>query len=304
MANAYLLCRVIDTIEDEVSLSPEQKKYFCTGFIEVVKNNQKADDFSLELTPLLSEQTIRAEHVLIHFLPRVVQITHKLDLKQMEAIFTCVETMTEGMASFQSQELKHGLPTLVDLNKYCYCVAGCVGEMLTQIFCHYSTQIDLHSQELMSLSASFGQGLQMTNILKDIWEDAGRGVCWLPQDIFTQTGFNLQLLNQKTSDETFKKGLEQLIQITQGHLDNALKYTQLIPAQEKGIRNFCLWAIGMALLTLKKIKKNIDFKNSQTVKISRKSVAAIMYGTQIIRGNNTLLSLAFQVLSKDLKVPY
>lgn len=301
MANAYLLCRVIDTIEDEVSISPEQKKYFCSGFIDVVKNNKKADQFSLELAPLLSEQTIHAEHILIDFLPRVIQITHQLDLKQIEAIFTCIKTMANGMSDFQSQDLKHGLPNLVDLNKYCYCVAGCVGEMLTQVFCHYSTQIDVHSKELMSLSASFGQGLQMTNILKDIWEDASRGVCWLPQDVFTQTGFNLHLLNQKTSDENFKKGLEQLIQITQGHLHDALMYTQLIPVREKGIRNFCLWAIGMALLTLRKIKRNMDFKNSQTVKISRKSVAAIMYGTPFIRGNNALLTLTFKILSKDLK---
>ena len=28
VANAYLLCRIVDTIEDEVSLSPEQKKQF------------------------------------------------------------------------------------------------------------------------------------------------------------------------------------------------------------------------------------------------------------------------------------
>ncbi|MDP3333493.1 MAG: squalene/phytoene synthase family protein, partial [Methylococcaceae bacterium] len=30
VANAYLLCRIVDTIEDEVSLYPEQKRYFCS----------------------------------------------------------------------------------------------------------------------------------------------------------------------------------------------------------------------------------------------------------------------------------
>ena len=30
VANAYLLCRIVDTIEDEVSLSAAQKKYFCS----------------------------------------------------------------------------------------------------------------------------------------------------------------------------------------------------------------------------------------------------------------------------------
>jgi phytoene/squalene synthetase len=39
-----------------------------------------------------------------------------------------------------------------------------------------------HHDQLLKLSTSFGQGLQMTNILKDIWDDAQRGVCWLPKD--------------------------------------------------------------------------------------------------------------------------
>ena len=32
--------------------------------------------------------------------------------------------------------------------------------------------------ELHDLGVSFAQGLQMTNILKDVWEDRARGACW------------------------------------------------------------------------------------------------------------------------------
>jgi farnesyl-diphosphate farnesyltransferase len=58
VANAYLLCRIVDTIEDEVSLTPAQKKYFCAEFIDVVKTGANAEAFAVELAPLLSEQTI------------------------------------------------------------------------------------------------------------------------------------------------------------------------------------------------------------------------------------------------------
>jgi farnesyl-diphosphate farnesyltransferase len=54
-----------------------------------------------------------------------------------------------------------------DMNEYCYYVAGCVGEMLAKLFCHYSEEINQHREQLLELSVSFGQGLQMTNILKD-----------------------------------------------------------------------------------------------------------------------------------------
>ena len=96
VANAYLLCRIVDTIEDEVSLSVSQKKHFCSEFIDVVKTGVNAEPFAIDLAPLLSEQTIPAEHTLIHVLPRVIQITHSFDEAQIEALAQCVETMQKA----------------------------------------------------------------------------------------------------------------------------------------------------------------------------------------------------------------
>lgn len=303
VANAYLLCRIVDTIEDEVSLTPEQKKYFCSEFISIVKTGINTEPFAVELAPLLSGQTSPAEHALIHVLPRVIEITHKFDPAQIDALAACVETMAAGMPIFQAKNLHHGLATLADLDKYCYYVAGCVGEMLARLFCHYSPEIDRHRDELLRLSVSFGQGLQMTNILKDIWDDAKRGVCWLPQDIFTETGFDLKNLTPETSDASFKAGLAHLIGIAHGHLQNALTYTQLIPDHETGIRNFCLWALGMAVLTLRKIKRNMDFNQSDQVKITRNSVKATIFVTRLIGRSNFMLSLLFNWAGRELKTP-
>jgi farnesyl-diphosphate farnesyltransferase len=303
VANAYLLCRIVDTIEDEVSLSPEQKKYFCSEFIQIVKTGNNPEPFAVELAPLLSDQTLPAEHALIHVLPRVIEITHSFDPEQIDALATCVEAMANGMPIFQAQNLQGGLATLSDMDRYCYYVAGCVGEMLAKLFCHYSPEIANHRSELLTLSVSFGQGLQMTNILKDIWDDAQRGVCWLPQDIFTETGFELHNLTAETNDERFRLGLVHLIAIAHGHLHNALTYTKLIPAHETGIRNFCLWALGMAVLTLRKIKNNLNFNRSEQVKISRNSVKFTILATKLIGRNNTLLTLLFNLTSQGLKTP-
>jgi len=303
VANAYLLCRIVDTIEDEISLSAEQKKQFCRQFIEIVKTGKNAEEFSKTLAPLLSKQTIPAEHSLIQVTPRVIAITHSLDSAQIEALACCVETMANGMPVYQALDLHAGLKTLKDMDDYCYYVAGCVGEMLAKLFCHYSPEIDTHRDELLKLSVSFGQGLQMTNILKDIWDDAKRGVCWLPQDIFTETGFNLADLTPMTDDERFRTGLEHLISIAHGHLQNALTYTQLLPSHETGIRNFCLWALGMAVLTLKKLKQNLSFNESSQVKISRNSVKVTIVACKLSARSNLLLSLLFNLSSQGLKTP-
>jgi farnesyl-diphosphate farnesyltransferase len=303
VANAYLLCRIVDTIEDEVSLSVEQKKFFCSAFIEVVKTGQQAQAFSEQLASLLSEQTIPAEHSLIQLTPRVIAITHTLEKAQIDALVGCVEVMAKGMPVFQALDLHAGVKTLADMDDYCYYVAGCVGEMLAKLFCHYSPEIAVHEKELLNLSVSFGQGLQMTNILKDIWDDAQRGVCWLPQDIFTETGFELKTLTSETDSENFRTGLEHLISIAHRHLENALRYTLLIPSHETGIRKFCLWALGMAVLTLKKIKQNLNFNQSAQVKISRNSVKATILITKLTVRSDLLLSLLFNLVSKELKSP-
>jgi farnesyl-diphosphate farnesyltransferase len=140
----------------------------------------------------------------------------------------------------------------------------------------------------------------MTNILKDIWDDAQRGVCWLPQDIFTETGFELKNLSPETNDEAFSKGLEHLISIAQGHLHNALRYTLLIPPHETGIRKFCLWALGMAILTLRKIKSNLDFNVSEQAKITRNSVKATIVATNLTVRSDFLLTALFNIASRGL----
>src|SRR5581483_186122 len=119
---------------------------------------------------------------------------------------------------------------------------GVVGEMLTRLFCEYSHEINKRRDSLMRLAVSFGQGLQMTNILKDIWEDRRRGACWLPQDILRESGFDLAELSPESHGEEFQRGLKRLVAIAHAHLRNALEYTLLIPPEETQIRDFCLWA--------------------------------------------------------------
>lgn len=303
VGNAYLLCRAVDTIEDEPALTNSQRIEFCNQFINVVRGTQSPESLSAELIPLLSNSTIPAEHQLIRELSQVITITQSFPEPQYQALLTCVETMAHGMPLFQEKNIKHGLPTQKDFDQYCYYVAGCVGEMLTRLFCEYSDEINLNREQMHKLSVSFGQGLQMTNILKDIWDDAQRGVCWLPQDVFQQCDYDLAQLGSNSNNTAFQKGLGYLVSQAYQHLQNALDYTLLIPAHEKGIRKFCLWAIGMALLTLQKIHKHLDFQDSQQVKISRRQVKTTIALSNMAVGNNTLLKLLFKLAGRGLDNP-
>ncbi len=301
VANAYLLCRIVDTIEDEVALNSLQKREFCGQFARVVRGQVSAATLSAALAPLLSTTTLPAEHELIQVMPRVIEITRQFDAAQQEALALCVEIMAQGMAAFQDRDLHAGLGALSEMDAYCYYVAGVVGEMLTRLFCHYSPEIASHREVMMPLAVSFGQGLQMTNILKDLWDDHERGVCWLPQAVFDRTGgFPLAKLRLGLADPRFRAGFLELVGIAHGHLRNALDYTLLIPPHETGIREFCLWALGMAMLTLRKIAKNPDFQVSSEVKITRRAVKTTIFTCRVLRSSNAGLRAVFRLAGRSL----
>ena len=297
VSNAYLLCRIADTIEDDKHLPYEAKRQFADEFINVVSGTNAAENFATSLYPKLSPTATADEKDLIKNTAPVIRITHSFNSRQRAALEKCVRLMADGMSLYQESNVKNGLKDLPDMDKYCYFVAGVVGEMLTELFCDYSEEIDQRREELMQLAVSFGQGLQMTNILKDIWDDQERDMCWLPQDIFSRYGVDLAELK---NDNSFQQGLGYLVGIAHSHLANALHYTLLLPKREVGLRRFCLWALGMAILTLDKINNHRDFTTSQEVKISRRSVKTTIILTNLFTRHDAMLKLLFTLAARGL----
>lgn len=300
VGNAYLLCRIADTIEDADTLSVEEKKRFGEEFVRVVAKEAPPEPFARELAPRLGGRTLEAERELVENTPRVVRVTHGFDPASQAALLRCVRIMSEGMETFQEGQFTHGLRDMAHLDAYCYHVAGVVGEMLTDLFCVHSRGAAARRTALSRLAVSFGQGLQMTNILKDTWDDKQRGVCWLPQDVFARHGFDLRDLSTGNHGAAFQAGMEELVGISVGHLRNALEYTLHIPRRQIGIRKFCLWAIGMAVLTLRNIHRHPGFTSGAEVKISRRSVRAVVALTGVIGWSNLLLRIAFRLATAGM----
>jgi len=300
VANAYLLCRTVDTIEDDPALSYQKKRELCSVYNEVLEGNTAADYFTNQLTPLLSDSTLDTEKELIKNTRRVIDISHSFSKADQRALRRCVNIMGEGMAFYQENASIKGLENMAGMDRYCYYVAGVVGEMLTELFSNYSDEIAENKEQMMGLAVSFGQGLQMTNILKDIWDDAKRDVCWLPRSIFEKHGFNLDNLKEGPDYPAFQQGVLELVGIANYHLHNAFAYTLLIPPGEAGIRKFCLWAIGMAVLTLRKIYKNPGFKEGDEVKITRNTVKAVVAGSNLASGHDRLLKAMFKSIQVGL----
>jgi farnesyl-diphosphate farnesyltransferase len=293
MTNAYLLCRIADTIEDDPGLTHEQKSQFHARFVAVVKGSQSAEEFARDLAPLLSDRVLPAEHDLVRNTPAVMRVTHACSANERAVLTRCVGIMCRGMPEFQRNKSLRGLEDLDELAEYCYYVAGVVGEMCTELFVLHCPELEPKRELMLRLAVSFGQGLQMTNILKDIWDDRQSGACWLPRSVFGGGTPDLERLEAWHHTEAFRDGLHELVGVGHAHLRNALEYTCMIPKREAGIRRFCLWAIGLAVLTLRKIHRQPTFRSGSEVKVSRRTVKATVLTTNLTLMSNRALRLIF-----------
>jgi farnesyl-diphosphate farnesyltransferase len=173
-----------------------------------------------------------------------------------------------------------GLGTLEETKRYCYYVAGVVGEMLTGLFVDHSMGARARRAELEPKAAAFGRALQLTNILKDIREDLDRGSCWLPKDRMAAHGLTAATLCQNQNRERAVALLDELIQVAREDADTAFEYSLALPSDVPGLRLFCLWPLFFAVKTLAELKGNPAVFEPTPVKISRDAVARIMMSTQ------------------------
>lgn len=301
VGNGYLLCRIADTIEDDPVMPWKEKAHWQQVFLQVVEGQADPAVFAEGFGAVLSAEMPAAEHDLVRHTADVLQITHSFSPTQQAALARCVRIMGSGMAEFQQHASRQGLADVPALDRYCYVVAGVVGEMLTSLFVEYEPRLRPQEAEMQRLAVSFGQGLQMTNILKDIWDDWGRGVSWMPASLFARYGCDIASVQPGSHDPGFQQGLEVLLDMAAGHLENALRYTLMIPADQTGMRDFCLWALAMAVLTLRRIAENPIFANGAEVKISRNSVQWVVLLSKLMHRSDALLLASFRAGIKPLR---
>lgn len=279
IGNTYLLCRIVDTIEDATELSPQEKHVLSKLFLDAVLGNISVNLFVTPCLDALRGYANVDELDLIANTHSVLRILHTLPDRDRAAISRCVSIMSEGMSHFHHRQNPKGLRDLTEFEEYCYVVAGVVGELLTAIFGHHSPEFAKKISGHEQLAINFGQALQMTNILKDSSEDRARGVSWKPAQM----------------------SQAELLKIAYDKLQDSLSYILLIPKNETGMRRFCLLAFGLAVMTLEKIATSEALSKKAEVKLSRKTVW-IFYGfTRLAASNDFLMKSFFYTASSRLR---
>ncbi len=298
---AYLLCRIADTIEDTADLPFAEKERLLTHF----KNCLNKD--GPDAGPLIAAFSAKRTHdeTLTAQADIALREYRRLDDDQQDAIRPWVQEMCDGMAQFARVHARarpdhlEALASLEELDRYCYYVAGTVGHLLTELFrLHHPRLTKKHYAKLKALSTSFGLGLQLTNIIKDVADDRQRGWSFVPRQLCSLAGTTPEQLLADTSSRQSQIVMSLLIAKAKRHLKDALNYCTTLPRSAYRIRLFCLTPLFFAVRTLHKAERDPQLLNpNHKVKITRGEVYRILCTTYVLAPNNHLVRAYYRQLA-------
>jgi 15-cis-phytoene synthase len=147
----YAFCREVDDVVDEVSDPGVARTKLAWWQNEVARSfaGQPSHPVMTALMPLAAHYGIEARHLL------AVIDGCQMDLEQTRYL------------------------DYAGLQRYCHLVAGIVGEVAAQIFGQTQAQTTAYAHKL-------GLAFQLTNIIRDVGEDALRGRIYLPMSELQQ----------------------------------------------------------------------------------------------------------------------
>ncbi len=251
---AYLLLRIGDTLEDAGGWSAQRKVEELNAFRSLLLAPRPSLQAFLDRMKAEPPQIAPACIELLDQTEAVLRALDDLRPQARQQVSRFVALTLEGMAEVVR---RHGpgskleLTTLEELRAYCYIVAGLVGEMLTELFLHHSPELASVAADLRKWARCFGEGLQLTNILKDESEDAAAGRRFVPRAI----------------------DRAQVFALARSDLSDATRYVLALRSAgaPRGFLEFTSLPVHLAIETLTQVEQR-----GSGAKVSRQRVAEIV----------------------------
>jgi farnesyl-diphosphate farnesyltransferase len=236
---AYLLFRIADTFEDAAVWSREQRLTALADFAALLRAPSAAEAKRLSLAWTAARPSDNEGYLeLLGETPLVLAELDTFSPASRAAIVHHALRTTEGMAAFVAGARDDGSLVLAgeaDLRRYCYVVAGIVGELLTDLFLVATPSLVAVEAGLRARDVAFGEGLQLVNILKDRGDDAREGRVFLPPSV----------------------GAPRALAIARDDLRVAGDYVELLRSSgaSRGVVSFCAFPVLLARATLDEVER-------------------------------------------------
>jgi len=188
MFEIYSFCRAVDDIADDPGLTVEERRYKLNNWLDALHRAQQGqpsdDPILLALTDAQRKYTIPAG---------------LLDDLATGTAMDVVEPATANASEKAGLTVQY--ETFEDLKLYCYRVASVVGLVCIHIFGYRDPAAE-------PLAEQCGLAFQLTNIIRDVKEDAAMGRVYLPQEDLAKFGLNAAELLSAPDTTRFRPLLE------------------------------------------------------------------------------------------------
>jgi farnesyl-diphosphate farnesyltransferase len=297
VTTAYLLCRIADTVEDNPHATPQAREELFRRLLDVLNGGAEPDVFTTECARV--DGFTEDERVLLDGLPRVLHVFREVPGHRDAACW--ISELIRGMAIYAQRQPDASdgvvaLTTMADLDRYCYFVAGAIGQMLTELFTAHLALSKAEHRKMQQFAEGFGRGLQLVNILRDMSGDLERRVCFVPRAELARHDLAPLDITEPSRANRVHRALEPLFELADRSLDEALEYVLSIPSSARDVRSFCLIPLWLAVATLKECHDNASLLDPRArVKLSRLRVTELIAQCTTLASNDDELR---QALSK------
>jgi phytoene/squalene synthetase len=245
VALAYLLLRVLDTVEDApfADRRAQQRQFErLRAFMRTMPARTDVECFVAGFPAQLSE----GERALLGETFALLEDAHALPVPTRAVVFHAIDRMAMGMAAYTRRPSPLRLVDIEDVSRYCCFVAGVVGEMLTHLWALGASDVG----PPIPLAYHFGLFLQKVNILKDQAEDEAAGRFLVPD----------------------RAGL---LASLRGDARGALEYLQALPRDDRGYRTFCAWSLMLGAATVAQLDQPKQSRRGETAELLARTGAIV-----------------------------
>ena len=245
MCVLYAFMRLSDDLGDDASLPVEERA-------------RRLEQWRIDLRRALAGEP--TDHPVFPALVQMIQ-RHRIPPQYLFDVIAGVERDLQPV----------GFETFDELMDYCYHVAGAVGLCCVHVWGY-------RDERALDLAVDCGRAFQLTNILRDLGEDAAHGRVYLPREDLRRFDYSEEDLAAQRRDDRFVRLMQFQTQRARGFYRRAEQLLDLLDPAGRAVYGAMLRIYGGLL---REIERNGYDVFTRPIRLSKARKLAIMLGATI-----------------------